>query len=432
MLRRIRTFRRSNWQIRCDRSRRYLRTLKSGITTFLFLPIYGPPSLIMYWLGWRIFPKTVITGFGGLTALPGNYLRGQRLGFIPEYKTIILAPGRRVSNPVLLDYWRDDFYVVSTPILIRLLWPLRWMPRMTYDPGWETLEITDPSGKVVRGGLATDLALRTYGERFGTEQVLWLTPDHEAHGREVMKRFGLSKDDWWVSIHAREAASQSDHIAPFRDSDIGTYCDAVDSILDRGGWVIRTGDPKMSHLSDKMSEQARHPRVIDYVHTDEYSDLMSIFLLAECRFFIGTSAGPQGGLTNFGRPTVSVNCTPMGIGGPSKYDLFIPKHPLHWEEDRLLNFSEALDVTYRTRQRSLYREQLNIRLVDNSPEQIRDVVNEMLDRMDGTLEYTKQDAGRQSRFQQLSRSNMTVWVYGQDSQIGRDYLREHANLLPSD
>ena len=431
MIRRVRTFRRSSWRIRRDRTRRYLRTFKSGVTIFLFLPIYGPASLIMYWLGWRIFPKTVITSFGGLTALPGNYIRGQRLGFIPEYKTIILAPGRRVVTPVLLDYWRGYFHVVSNPLLIRLLWPLRWMPRMTYDPGWETLEITDPSGKVVRGGLATDLTLRTYGERFGTEQVLWLTAAHLAQGREVMSRFGLGVDDWWVCIHAREAASGADHIAPFRDSDIGTYLDAVELILECGGWVIRTGDPRMSRLADKMNDQARNPRVIDYVHTDEYSDLMNIFLLAECRFFVGTSGGPQGALTNLGRPSVSVNCTPLGIGGPSRHDIFIPKHPMHWEEDRLLTFEEGLRQSYRTRQRSLYREQLNIRLVDNTPEQIRDVVAEMLDRLDGTLVYSEEDEKRQTQFQILSRSDPTVWTYGQDSRIGRDYLRQHAELLPS-
>jgi putative glycosyltransferase (TIGR04372 family) len=171
-------------------------------------------------------------------------------------------------------------------------------------------------------------------------------------------------------------------------------------------------------------------RVIDYVHTDAYSDWMSVFLIAECRFILATTSGPVVAAAMFGRPVVACNFTPLGYGAPTADDLYIPKHPFATDENRLLTFTEAIGQDFRTQTRSLYGAGERIVLRDSTPEQIRDVTQEMLDRFDGTLQYTEEDERLQAKFKTLLARDRRNFDVGHDSRIGRDYLREHASLLP--
>jgi hypothetical protein len=66
-------------------------------------------------------------------------------------------------------------------------------------------------------------------------------------------------------------------------------------------------------------------------------------------------------------------------------------------------------------------------LVDNSPEDIRDIAIEMLDRLEGKARYTDEDDLRQSQFRALFR--LGHYTYGASSLVGRDFLRKYGQLL---
>ena len=75
---------------------------------------------------------------------------------------------------------------------------------------------------------------------------------------------------------------------------------------------------------------------------------------------------------------------------------------------------------------------MNLQVVDNSQEEINDLVTEMLDRFDGKLVYSVEDEQLQERFKTLTAKNGTL--YGLDNfsvncRFGRDYLRKYSPLL---
>jgi hypothetical protein len=72
-----------------------------------------------------------------------------------------------------------------------------------------------------------------------------------------------------------------------------------------------------------------------------------------------------------------------------------------------------------------YRASQGIKFVDNTPEEINDVVIEMLDRLEGKLKYSDKDTELQERFASLSSRHASK----ANARIGRDFLRKWEHLL---
>jgi len=156
---------------------------------------------------------------------------------------------------------------------------------------------------------------------------------------------------------------------------------------------------------------------------------MDIFLSARCKFFIGCSSGLRILAGAFGTRSVCVNtCAPFSeilVYGPE--DLGIPKLIWSIKDERYLSFKEILSSPVA----NFYEDRVfaanNLRLVENSPEDIKDVVVEMLDRLEGKVEYSEEDERLQSQVKSLM--NPTHYSYGAISRVGRSFLKKYGNLL---
>ena len=67
-----------------------------------------------------------------------------------------------------------------------------------------------------------------------------------------------------------------------------------------------------------------------------------------------------------------------------------------------------------------------VSLVDNSLEDIRDLAVEMMDRLDGAIQYAGEDEGSQQRFKTLLESEPE---YATGTRVGREFLRRYRDLL---
>jgi putative glycosyltransferase (TIGR04372 family) len=195
----------------------------------------------------------------------------------------------------------------------------------------------------------------------------------------------------------------------------------MEAIVERGGWVIRLGDPGMKTISHKKN-------TIDYAHIDAKTDWMDVFLGAACRCFLGSASGLSNISSVFGVPSAIANQAPMSVVLPYlPEDIGIPKLVYSLGEERYLNMCEILgSSTGNYRFDYLYR---NARLctIDNTAEDIRELVIELLDRIDGKSVYTKEDERLQERFKSLM--NSSHYSYGSPARVGRDFLRKYSHLL---
>jgi putative glycosyltransferase (TIGR04372 family) len=259
--------------------------------------------------------------------------------------------------------------------------------------------------------LLTDyLAVLGRWEREGRGPLLALDPDHGARGEACLGAMGVPAGAWHVALHVREH-----HWDRVRDSRIETYLPAIQAIVDRGGWVIRMGDPAMTPLPPMA-------QVVDYALGPHKSDWMDVYLWATTRFFLGTLSGPYQVPPTFGRPCLLTNVAP--VYAPPMYgaDVAIFKRYYDATRERFLTFPELLGSAIGFVSSSGHLASLGCELVDNTAEEIREATVEMLDRAEGRAR--PDDAEFQAAYQRAYAP-----VGGASGRIGQDLARRHRALL---
>jgi len=262
-------------------------------------------------------------------------------------------------------------------------------------------------------------------KKWGDRPPLWnLAHDDRRRGWECLQSLGIPADAWFVCVHCRERGYLQLNMHDYRDVNVENYILAMQAIVERGGWCIRMGDPTMTRLT-------RMEAVIDYCHSDVRSDWMDVFLCASCVFFLGSSSGLSSLSNIFGVPVASANAAPFSMVLHFRPgDIALPK--LYWSEmsHRFITFEEVLGSPAGDfRHTDLFR-QAGVSLIENSPEDVRDLALEMLDRIEGRVVYSEEDEVLQERFVSLMKPGH--YTYGSAARIGRDFLQKYRELMPEE
>jgi putative glycosyltransferase (TIGR04372 family) len=302
---------------------------------------------------------------------PDMFMRRMQLGQIPDDLLVVFLSGTRPTNHSLLAMWR------------------RHLPLLVDDHlYYSMLEALLPGLRADNNLIWTDL-YENYAHP-KSHAVLTFTPEEMERGRAGLRRLGIDPDkDWFVCAFARDLgwatkrfSGLTDTYTEFRNADINTYRPAIQHIVDLGGTVVRIG------AGAERALDMAHPRVIDYAMTAR-EDFMDIFLVAHCRFVMGTPAGITDCGKLFDRPCLFVNCLTIGHCPPGKQALHVPKR-LVWTatgepvpiDEYLGHFRHSTDpVAEVFTDAGLARNGYSY--VDNSPEEILEGVKEMLDLLAG-------------------------------------------------
>lgn len=156
------------------------------------------------------------------------------------------------------------------------------------------------------------------------------------------------------------------------------------------------------------------------------SGFPDVWLAANCRFLVSACTGSWWFGFPFNKPAVITDVyTPVGLRG-LKSNLIIFQLPWNLKEQRHESFAwMSANPRWCYDVEKVGFEYTNI---NNSPEQIIDVVDEQLARLNGTWVETDEDVELQQRFQRF--------VWGRDAdpaylpRVGAKFLREHQHLLP--
>jgi putative glycosyltransferase (TIGR04372 family) len=372
----------------------------------LLLPI----TLVLHATGFRRI--TVITDrIGHLAAEIDCFLKERALGRLPKRHWFVLAPPGRTANRHLIEYWRAHVTIVESPLLCRVLGVMSWWWLMKLDVSHYVVDVSRSA--------AYYAVSAEWGDR---KPVLELWQADRARGWQMLESMGVPSGSWFVCLHAREGgySPADEFVHAHRNSDVLKLIPAIELITSRGGWCIRMGDPSTKPLPPM-------DRVVDYAHHPARSDWMDIFLCASCRFFVGNSSGLCLVGVVFGIPCALTNMIPVSTLGCFARDISIPKLLQRRAGGHYLPFKEILNsplADYRLAK--LYRD-AGIEVEENSAEDIRDLVAEMLDRLQGTFVETGEDRELQRRYMSLFRPGH--YAYAAASRVGAAFLRKYKNLL---
>ena len=362
----------------------------------------------------RFLEPIWIAAFGHLAQLQYviklNILENRRR----EDTILYLPPEVRVVNHFLLDQWRPHINVIDKESDLPL--PLDKLKALTFD--FYAPQLADGS-TAYYWDAAEQVNQRWRAEKRGP--LLTLPSDIERRGVEALSSVGINPGGWFVALHVRESASNKHHAGLHNvlNSSIADYFPAIKHITDRGGWVIRLGDPNMMPLPAM-------PNVLDYCHSEIRSDWMDVFLLAKCRFFLGTSSGPAYVPGIYGVPSVLTNWWPYGQRPWDEKAIFLPKLYRNLKSGAPLKLSQALSEPFGYCNSVDYiAAEEGVIVEDNSPEDMRDAVVEMIERLEGTVTYAPADLRLQER---AARIFEVAKAHGAGD-LAREYLRRNVAII---
>lgn len=352
----------------------------------------------------------------GHTALLGIHVKRNLLEGEPDRRlTLLGTPEPNAGNRCLVDHWRSHFTLIEGPAVPSLPFSyLRYVSKNLY------LEerLVGPETYFWQAYAEISRAW----EQAGGGPLLELSKPEIQRGMQALDAMGVPRGAWYVCLHVRSRGFKSVHegLHDTLNADIETYDRAIDAILERGGWVIRMGDPSMPRLPARKG-------VVDYAHSPQKTDWIDVFLCGTCRFYIGTSSGLAYVPNLFDIPCVLTNWFPTGTRPLNGADLFIPKMHWHDEEDDFVPFAESLAPPLgHIHARSTLRA-LGVSIRNNTREDLRDVVVEMLDRLEAKASYPGEDEQLQARFDAVATQSRS---FG-NARIGREFIRKYRRLLPS-
>jgi putative glycosyltransferase (TIGR04372 family) len=282
----------------------------------------------------------------GHMALLDIYVKMGILGLREDYRPIILdaAP----ANRAYLSYWQDYIPdIITDPEGVKLLVPLA--ARLE-----DHLRIFNFRDGRRLNYLVAILEVQQKWEEEKRGVLLKLKDSDRERGYAALKRLGIGENDWFVGLHVRDTPARN-----ARDCDIATYKMAMKTITDRGGWVIRMGNPSMPVFPPM-------PHVIDYAHHEIRSDWMDVYLWAAGRFFLGTQSGPYMVPSTFGVPCLLTNSFPMALPLPYQ-NINIYKLYKSLKENRLMTFAEACASKVGLAETRRYINSVGVELIDNTP-----------------------------------------------------------------
>jgi putative glycosyltransferase (TIGR04372 family) len=364
-------------------------------------------------LGLRIVRPGLPNRIGHLVLDFESYIK-ERLLQGRTQKPLYIVDDRVPCNRCMLDYWRTYIRVIEGS------WARPLQSLNTYGPLVDNLE--HRYAYTLEGAASCFAIESAWGDRL---PLFVLGSDHARRGEACLAEMGLPPGAWFVCVHARsDGFSPGDEFCHrYRNVSIKTYFPAMEDIVRRGGWCIRVGDPSMEPLPSL-------PQTIDYARSSFKSDWMDVFLGARCRFFLGSSSGLFLISSAFGVPSALTNMAPMACAfSVFRRDISIPKLILASNGSAMsfpallsspigdMRFAEMFDaagVTHRA----------------NTSEEIRELVTEMLDRLEGTYVSTKEDEARQTAFKSLFHDGH--YSYKSCARICDAFLRRHENLFSNE
>lgn len=233
-----------------------------------------------------------------------------------------------------------------------------------------------------------------------TEPALSFNDLEMQQGLLIMQKMGIKAHNKFICMTVRdseylgESSTRPNH--QHRDSSINNFLLAAETLANKGYFVLRMGAKVKSHFISK------NRMIIDYANSEFRSEFMDVFLGARCEFCISTSTGFDAIPLIFRRPIVYASMVPPGgLFTFSSNMLAITKHHYDNKLKRYLTFEETINSAVGFFVPAHKYIESEIQAIENTPEEIRDVVVEMADMVEGLISYCDEDVDLQNSFWSL-------------------------------
>lgn len=265
------------------------------------------------------------------------------------------------------------------------------------------------------------------------KSLLELTEEEKIEAEGKFKKMNINGE--YICISARDSAYLNS-IKPdidwsyhkYRDSEIQSFKDLATYLKGKNTMMVRMGRI--------VENRACLPNCVDYA-SDYYDELMDIYLMKNCLFFLGDCNGLSTipwclgtplGLTNnfmfveaYGGYPITNNCRT------------IPKKYYSREKGRLLNLKEMAEIEFEVGYDGNKYRDLGIECISNSPEEIRGLGEELYEITKEIWVETEEDKELWERFTEIRKECIKKYGLCEEliarERIGKEFLKNNRFLL---
>ena len=374
-----------------------LKTLKSNIYRRLSRLIriaLTTPFALFFVLLIRIIRPVFLVRIG--------VMRSDRIGhFALETELWLLE---RVSGVATRPKRSIDLWYAPEPIANRVLYKM-WTQVLTIWPNWLMVTvfrlnqlIPGTSAHEIENATSSCLDVHNLLDIYPPR--LKFTAMQLEQGQKGLVELGIKPTDRFVCFIVRDSAytkkafpekDMSYH--DFRNCDVNDYVAGAEALADRGLFVLRMGSVVSKPLV------SNNPRVIDYANSKVRSEFMDLFLGAHCEFNVSDGLGFYAIPAMFRRPNAYVNYSPFFRYYSSRAcDLGIAKTMIDKATGRRLNLTEMGERGVARFGATSQFTTAGVSVKSNTPSEIKDLMLEMLDRLEGKWKTEPLDDELQNKF----------------------------------
>ena len=400
---------------------------KARIRRLIRLLLASPVALLVVLIA-RLVRPIVTVRFGALKSdRVGHFVLETELMLHEQILGIKPRPKRSI-----------DLYYAPQPVSnsqVETMWGrvIVMLPRWLMVPVFRLNSLL-PLAERHRIPTATSTCLDVLNLLDRTDPLLQFTTEEEARGRQLLDALGVGNQPYVCVIvrdetYYKEALPNQDlSYHSFRNCDVDTYVEGLEALAEQGLYVLRMGAVVGKPL------RSSHPRLIDYANSPLRSAFGDVFLGANCKFCISDGLGFYAIPAAFRRPNAYVNYSPFHMFYSSRAsDLGIAKIFAEVGSGRVVPIRELAkyDISNLTRTERIAAAGLQV--IDNSPQEIKQLLLEMNARLDGTWVANPLDDELQqqywSRFLEAIGPDGRA-IHGEiRARFGAEYLRSHREWI---
>jgi putative glycosyltransferase (TIGR04372 family) len=271
-----------------------------------------------------------------------------------------------------------------------------------------------------------------YGILERSKSIMEFTHSEENEVRKWLRRYRIQEGEPFVCLLVRDSAylthntlhanSYDYSYHDYRDSGIDSYNDAIKWLVNNGVYVIRMGKEMNKPIT------IAHPKIIDYAFCAEKSDLLDVWLFANCNLCISTGSGPDMVSDIYRRPLLFLNYIPISNPITWSNAIHAPKHLVSRITGKNLTLIEHIGHAYMHSKEYTHH---NIEIIDLTPLEILSAVKESWCRLQGTWVDTYEDNLRHKKVR-----NIFDKVHGirgnfihEKFRISTSFLRQNKNFV---
>ena len=256
-------------------------------------------------------------------------------------------------------------------------------------------------------------------------------------GEDFLNSVRLTPSQKFVCLAVRDSSYKRDQFEnrdirhdDYRNNDISNFHNVAEQLALDGFLVFRMG----AKVERPFGVDARG--VFDYASNGMRTDFLDVYLSANCEIFISTVLGIDSIPEIFRVPRVLTNYIPIAnFGKYGPQDLIIPKQYWIENENRYMPFSEivASKNALGSCTSSYEYQRAGLKLVENTPDEIRLATQELLARKNGTWQVTVEAKTLQDKFwslyDQLSPPGIKSRADDHKPIIGTEFLRANPHWM---